>query len=213
MFIKSSFDIIYASTKFPTFGLIPTFELKHFIKDNKMIGTALDLGCGDGRDTLFLAEIGWDMTAIDISIEAIRKLRIFAKKQGLTKKIKAIHSDIRMWSYPKNYYDLIIAITCLDHINKKDCVDVLKRIRYSLKNNGITFIQVHTIDDPGYFKKSSDYSELSYMIKHYFKRNELLYLVQPSFYIIKYEEKKEKDLDHGKPHYHGFAYVIAKKYL
>lgn len=36
-------------------------------------GTALDLGAGEGRNALWLARRGWDVTAVDFSAEAIRK--------------------------------------------------------------------------------------------------------------------------------------------
>ena len=39
-------------------------------------GRALDLACGAGRNARYLAALGWDVTAIDLSIEALRLVRL-----------------------------------------------------------------------------------------------------------------------------------------
>src|SRR4051794_6568302 len=41
-------------------------------------GTALDLACGEGRNALWLAELGWNVTAVDFSAVAIEKARALA---------------------------------------------------------------------------------------------------------------------------------------
>jgi len=46
-------------------------------------GTALDIGCGEGADAIWLAERGWDVTAIDIAQTAIERARAEAGHRGL----------------------------------------------------------------------------------------------------------------------------------
>jgi tellurite methyltransferase len=46
-------------------------------------GKALDLACGAGRNALWLAEHGWDVTAVDGSSEAIKILRSRAEQRGI----------------------------------------------------------------------------------------------------------------------------------
>ena len=55
-------------------------------------GTALDLACGAGRNALWLAEHGWDVTAVDGSTAAIEVLRNRASERGL--KINATVADL-----------------------------------------------------------------------------------------------------------------------
>lgn len=45
--------------------------------------TALDVGCGEGADALWLAERGWEVTAVDISGVAIERARAEADRRGL----------------------------------------------------------------------------------------------------------------------------------
>src|ERR1700674_4415813 len=54
-------------------------------------GTALEIGMGQGRNTIAIARLGWDVTGIDISDEGIRQAITEAKKQNV--KIRAIAAD------------------------------------------------------------------------------------------------------------------------
>jgi|SRR5882672_9102798 len=55
-------------------------------------GKALDLACGTGRNALWLAEHGWEVTAVDAAPAAIDILRTRAKERGL--KINAVVADL-----------------------------------------------------------------------------------------------------------------------
>jgi len=55
-------------------------------------GKALDLACGAGRNALWLAEHGWDVTAVDGAAAAIEILRARAEERGL--KINAVIADL-----------------------------------------------------------------------------------------------------------------------
>lgn len=46
-------------------------------------GRVLELACGDGRNALYLARLGFTVYAVDFSEEALRRLRRFAKDEGL----------------------------------------------------------------------------------------------------------------------------------
>jgi SAM-dependent methyltransferase len=46
-------------------------------------GRAVDLGCGEGRDAVWLAEHGWQVTGIDFSAAAIAKARTLAAARGV----------------------------------------------------------------------------------------------------------------------------------
>lgn len=69
-------------------------------------GTALDLGCGIGSNTIMLARLGWQATGIDISAEAIREARAAAREAGLDARF--LVADILTWE-PDRQYDLVIS--------------------------------------------------------------------------------------------------------
>jgi 2-polyprenyl-3-methyl-5-hydroxy-6-metoxy-1,4-benzoquinol methylase len=52
----------------------PTAEVKKLVNEYLRRGTAVDLGCGAGRDSIFLAKNGFDVTALDISAAGIASM-------------------------------------------------------------------------------------------------------------------------------------------
>jgi len=76
-------------------------------------GTALDLACGTGRNALWLARHGWNVTAADISGVALGILAKTAKRQGVSEKIEILRTDLEDWS-PSSPYDLVLMVNYLD---------------------------------------------------------------------------------------------------
>ena len=71
-------------------------------------GKALDIGMGQGRNSLYLAEQGWDVTGFDISDEAVDQARAAARKRGLEMEVLA--GDVNKFDYGKKKWDLVVAM-------------------------------------------------------------------------------------------------------
>ena len=71
-------------------------------------GRALDLGCGEGADTLWLAEHGWDVVGVDISDTALSRAADEAAARGLTDKMRFLQTNLSE-SFPDGTFDLISA--------------------------------------------------------------------------------------------------------
>ncbi len=72
-------------------------------------GRALDLGCGEGGDSLWLAERGWEVTAVDISETAIARGRAAAAAAGIAgDRIHWVVADLAGW-IPDADYELVSA--------------------------------------------------------------------------------------------------------
>ncbi|HQZ00258.1 MAG TPA: class I SAM-dependent methyltransferase [Propionicimonas sp.] len=69
-------------------------------------GRALDLGCGEGGDAIWLAEHGWTVTAVDISTTAIERGRRAAT--GLADPIDWVVADLGEWTTNKRF-DLVVS--------------------------------------------------------------------------------------------------------
>src|SRR5689334_3979237 len=82
----------------------------------------LDLGCGEGRNALFLAERGFDVTAVDISEHGIGKLRSQAAQRGL--QVRAEVADMRRYKWDREF-GLIISHGCLHLIERSAWQHVL----------------------------------------------------------------------------------------
>ncbi|MEU0701138.1 SAM-dependent methyltransferase [Streptomyces bacillaris] len=57
-------------------------------------GDALELGCGEGGDTLWLARRGWRVTAVDLSAVAVERLNALARSHGLADRVTAEQHDL-----------------------------------------------------------------------------------------------------------------------
>ena len=210
----SSFDRFYDRDNF-SFGDRPSEQLRRFIDESGLTGRALDLGAGDGRNTLFLARCGFDVTAVDSSPVGLQKLARFAERFGLARRIEIICSDVRAFNPPAEAFDLIVLVTLLDHLPGDDIPPLWQRLTASLRPDGALYVKVHTTDDPGCERTGGSAnaiaSELASHIRHYFRPNELLRLARDGYRVIRYEETREYDTSHGPPHHHAFARLIARK--
>jgi SAM-dependent methyltransferase len=72
-------------------------------------GTALDVGCGEGADAVWLAERGWQVTAIDVSRTALDRGARRAAAAGVADRIVWQHHDLAS-SFPTGTYDLVTAL-------------------------------------------------------------------------------------------------------
>ncbi|MFC7713473.1 SAM-dependent methyltransferase [Nonomuraea recticatena] len=71
-------------------------------------GTALDLGCGEGGDAVWLASRGWRVTATDISRVALERAAAHAKQAGVADRIDWQQHDLGA-SFPEGSFDLVSA--------------------------------------------------------------------------------------------------------
>ncbi|GAA3794332.1 class I SAM-dependent methyltransferase [Amycolatopsis tucumanensis] len=71
-------------------------------------GAALDLGCGAGGDTMWLARRGWRVTAVDISPTAVAQILRLAQQAGLGDLVTAERHDLAH-TFPDGSFDLVSA--------------------------------------------------------------------------------------------------------
>lgn len=112
-------------------------KLDNYISNyqDKMV---LDLGCGEAKNSIYLAEKGCIIDAYDISEFAIKNA---FQKCIKYKNINLGQNDILKISYPTNSYDLIVAYGLFHCFNSKTSVEIIiKSCLNSLKNNGIFII-------------------------------------------------------------------------
>ena len=71
-------------------------------------GTALDLGCGEGADAIWLAGRGWRVTAVDVSATALERAAAHAVSAGVEDRIDFQRHDLAH-TFPTGAYDLVSA--------------------------------------------------------------------------------------------------------
>lgn len=113
----------------------PTPLLKRLVED-LVPGTAVDLACGAGRNALYLAKLGWSVTAIDGAAAAIEILRSRAAEQDVG--IQAVVADLQDPSFviQADAWDLIAVCYYLQR-------DLFRAIRRGVRTGGIVLVIVH----------------------------------------------------------------------
>ena len=154
-------------------------------------GKSLDLASGEGRNTVFLAEHGFDVEAVDISRAALGRARHWALSRGV--KIKTIAADLDTFSIPQGKYELILDFYFLDR-------RLIPKIKRGLKNNGMVVFETYTTDQRD--RASAGPSKAKYLLKP----NELLRLFR-GFHVVFYREGLFRE--GGK--LRAIASLIAKK--
>jgi len=181
-------------------------------------GKALDIGAGEGRNSIFLAKNGFEVEAIDKNPQGLKKCQIFADEHKLS--IKTTTIDIRKFYFKTNKYSLIISITALDFLKKSEIETIIKKIKKSLIEKGFIFFLIFSTKDPFYQKiKKSALEEIeknTYHLpkhktyRHFFTKEEIKELFN-DFRIIYLEMKNIKDSGHGEPHFHNIIELLAQK--
>lgn len=197
-------------------GLKPDFILVHFL-DLFLKGEVLDLGMGEGRNALFLAERGFNVEGIDLSKTAIERCLQLAKERNLD--IETHVGDLRDFRIPANKYSLVISTGgSLNFLKKNEIETIVDRMRKGVVKGGFIYVSVISTSDPQYEKLKSQQTpvdENTFHVSrigayvHYFTYEEVKRLF-PEFQTIIHLGGLELDF-HDKPHYHGIIYYLGKR--
>ena len=109
----------------------------------------LDLGCGVGRNCIEVAlkykQIDCKVDGVDILPLAIDKLNENATEQNVSGNVYGIVSSIEEYTIPNNFYDLIMSVSALEHVDSKESfVHKLLEIREGICKNGIACLIINS---------------------------------------------------------------------
>lgn len=199
---------------FPKFPAKLDIELKRYL--NLVPGKeVLDLGIGQGRNSIPLAELGFNVTGVDYSTKCLEICKNTCNKLNL------VQSDIRTFDIEKDKYDMILSGYVLHFLHKNDSYQIIKNIKNNLKNNGIVYISVFSLEDPKFSKysTSSDFEILDNNILHnkvndtyvsFFSKDEVLNLFS-DFKTIFVSEEYCLEQNVETPRYAGVIKYIGQK--
>lgn len=186
---QKRWDIRFGKTGF-ALGKDPNPFLKKHIRLLPK-GKALDIAAGEGRNAVFLAQQGFDVDAVDISEEGLKKAQKLAREKGV--KINTSLIDLDQYPIGKEQYDLIANFYYLKR-------PLIPRIKKGLKKGGKvifeTYLLEHRTLGTGGPKQA----------KYFLKPNELLRLFK-DFRILFYREGIFKEGGKKK----AVASIIAEK--
>ncbi|MFE5073424.1 SAM-dependent methyltransferase [Streptomyces halstedii] len=104
-------------------------------------GRALDLGCGEGADAVWLARWGWRVTATDISRVALERAAVHAAEAGVTDRVDWQWHDLGA-TFPEGEYDLVSA-QFLHSMGDLPREEILRRAARAVAPGGVLLIVGH----------------------------------------------------------------------
>ncbi len=136
---QNKWDNRYGESGF-AYGTEPNDFLVASLKKLPPAGNVLCLADGEGRNSVFLAQQGYRVTAVDSSSVGLAKANSLAAERGVT--ITTCVADLADYPLPEKTYDAIISIFCHlpPHIRKR----VHNQIPLSLKKGGVFLLEAYT---------------------------------------------------------------------
>lgn len=179
----------------------PSEHIDEFLELLPTNGKILDVGCGNGVDSINVKNKGFDVVGVDMSDKMLDIAR--SKYPGIDFRL----GDMRKLDFDEDEFDGIIASCSLIHIPKKDVPKTLEQFATFLKQGGVIYIQLQSgkseelfIDEP--FKPDER------LFLNIISSDEIeLLLKDAGFQIVRKHERKpqkKEELDFTK------LYVIAR---
>ncbi|MBE0442977.1 MAG: class I SAM-dependent methyltransferase [Psychrobacter sp.] len=132
-------DERYSGTEF-AFGTEPNDFLRETFEQIPAGGRVLCLAEGEGRNAVFLAEQGYDVTAMDMSEVGLIKAVQLAKDRGVT--ITTQVADLADYQFGTDKWDAIVSIWA--HVPDKVRQYIHTQVVTALKPNGVFIVEAYT---------------------------------------------------------------------
>ena len=213
-----SFDQLYSQFT-NVWGYEPSPLAKKTAKELPERSTILDIGAGEGRDSIFFASLGHKVIAVEQSEAAVETMgKRIAGREDLD--IRPVVDDIVEMRLKPDEYDLVFAFMSLQFMTRGQRLELLDRIRSSVKKGGFVALMQPTVEEPAWKKLQFN---RDYIVGHCTLRfrGEVMNFAQVGEYkqefakdhLIDYWEGPVEDPGHPgfeKPHTHNVVSVIAK---
>lgn len=194
-------DTLYKTEKDP-FGAEPSLLVKNFLDKLQKNQPVLDLGCGSGRNALYLAKEGFRVTCVDISPEAVSTLLLKAEKMSVKDKIKPVIQDVSEFD-DWGKYGLIVCYTTLHFLSDTDARQLINDMKGHTTGMGLNIIADFAGDGP--LKRDNG---------HFWLANDELKSLYNGWKLLLYEEELSKTKatdDSGNPFMQNIARLVAQK--
>ncbi len=135
----------YAAGMIPWDDDLPPPELMALVEE-RTVGRALDLGCGYGRSTIYLARHGWVVDGVDFVPQAVQGAIERAAEAGVADRIRFHVASVAELSFLDGPYDLALDIGCLHAMSETELISYHEGLLRLLPQGAIYLLFVHLWD-------------------------------------------------------------------
>lgn len=111
----------------------------------KKFKSFLDIGCGFGRNSIFMAKNGFEVSGFDLSEVSVNNTRENAEKQNVHFQ-QLVVSDMLNFPFDDNSFDCMLALNVISHTDIKGFQQILNEIKRVLKPGGEIYFTVGSKD-------------------------------------------------------------------
>lgn len=148
---EQEWDKIYRNQGEVQHDVLPTTIIASEIFAKHQCKTVMDLGCGTGRHTMFLANKGFHVYATDISETGLEITKTKALKSGMNN-IEFKQHDMRDIPFEDDFFDGILCVWTTGHGTLNDTQRNVNEMHRVLKSDGIIVIDYISTEDDHYGK-------------------------------------------------------------
>ncbi len=106
-------------------------------------GKALDIGCGYGRASIYMAQHNWEVDAVDFIDIALQEAARRAEEAGLMQKIQFHHSPVTDLHYLTGPYDFALDVGCMHNFDDAQLHSYRDELRRLLRPGGLYLLFAH----------------------------------------------------------------------
>lgn len=140
------------------FGIEPESILLKYINQLDKNYPILDVGAGQGRNSFFLANEGFEIEAIDTSKVSIDIIKKFAKANNLN--IKTYKSDFLDYEVSNKKYSAVLIFGLFQILSWHSIIEFIKKSKKIVKKGGLIFITAFGTEDFSYKNNMKDFIEI-----------------------------------------------------
>lgn len=131
----------------------PQAFIRHFYDQYRNLlrgANVLDAGCGHGNNTIYLAQNGLDVVALDYSKEALEILEERIRNQPYKNRIQLVRGSLDNLPFRDEYFDLVVSTSVIHHTKSEKRKEWINNINRVLKKYGLFVLSVLSKRDPRY---------------------------------------------------------------